>query len=512
MESKRTTRASSQDVATRRGTRKSPGRKKSPSPIVEESASPDTATKPRPRGRPKSASRKDEKPPAAVAPKSSPKKAAAKVEKTPPTKKSPRGRKAAASTTTTTSTISSSSTSKTITLSSAAGELKSRLRASMTPMTRSVSRSMSRSVYDREFSDDELDTNEDRPGSVSFDRRSMSRQPQDRFTRFGVVGSVALLLLMISVVLGVTISCSSTGCHPKLATLKRSLLQCSTWYDAQATAVGVLFTAAIALVSALPTGRVVSIPLDEDETKTYTYNGFATFVLTLGIALYTTDGLQFIYRHYLHLCILSVLTAIVVAVAAFIRARFQPTDSLNAFARTQRPLFDFVMGREVSPLWFNRIDAKLVFYRISVITTLLLNILFLAKTIVLPTSAIEWNAPSVLAFVTGIRADLATAAAASMVVVYCMDLLIFEHHLTSSFDIQCEGFGALVLLRYALFPFMISTVPKFVLENATAAPWWVIAIMAVLFVVGLVTKRVADQIKYSYRMFPQDARFDCKST
>lgn len=368
---------------------------------------------------------------------------------------------------------------------------------------------MSRSVYDREFSDDETQ-GEDRPGSTSFDRRSMSRQPQDRITRFGVIGSLALLLAMISIVLGVTISCSSTGCNPKWATLKRTLLQCSTWYDPQATAVGVLFTAATALFSALPTGRVVSIPLDEDETKTYTYNGFATFVLALGAALYTTDGLQFIYRHYLHLCIISILTAIVVAVAAFVRSRFQPADSLNAYARTQRPLFDFVVGREVSPLWFNRIDAKLVFYRISVITALLLNLVFLAKTVVLPAAPIELSATSVWAFVTGIRADVATTAAASMVVVYCLDLLIFEHHMTSSFDIQCEGFGALVLLRYALFPFTISVLPKYVLENATSAPWWVVSIMAVIFSLGLLTKRVADSVKYSYRMYPQDPRFDSK--
>lgn len=377
-------------------------------------------------------------------------------------------------------------------------------------MTRSVSRSMSRSVYDREFSDDELDTHggEDRPGSASFDRRSMSRQPQDRITRFGVIGSSALLLAMISVVLGVTLTCTSTGCNPKWAALKRTLLQCSTWYDPQATAVGVLFTAAVALVSALPTGRVVSIPLDEDETKTYTFNGFATFVLTLGVALYTTDGLQFIYRHYLHLCIISILTAIVVAIAAFVRSRFQPADSLNAYARTQRPLFDFVVGREVCPLWFNRIDAKLVFYRISVITTLLLNFVFLTKTLVLPTQAIELNASSLLAFVTGIRADVATTAAATMVVFYCLDLLIFEHHMTSSFDIQCEGFGALVLVRYALFPFVMSTVPKYVLENATRVPWWAVSLMVCLFVAGLLVKRTADQIKYSYRMFPQNPRFD----
>lgn len=513
MESKRTTRASSQDVATRRTTRKSPGRRKSPSPIVEEASPVSQQTKPR--GRPKSASRKEEKAPT-KAPKSPAKKAVAKseskVETTPP-KKSPRGRppKAAAETSTTTaSTISSTSTTKTVTLSSAASDLKSRLRASMTPLTRSVSRSMSRSVYDREFSDDELDTNDDRPGSVSFDRRSASRQPQDRLTRYGVIGSVALLLTMVAVVLGVTIACTSTGCNPKWAALQKTLAQCSTWYDRQATAIGVLFIAAVTLVSALPTGRVVNIPLDEDESKTYTFNGFATFVLALGVALYSTDGLQFIYRHYLHLCVVSVLTALVVSGAAFIRSRFQPAEAQNSFARTQRPVFDFIVGREVSPMWFNRIDAKLAFYRVSIITTLLLNIVFLTKTIVLPTSDVQLNAESIIAFVTGIRADVATTAAASMVVLYCLDLLIFEHHLTSSFDLQCEGFGALVLLRYALFPFVVSVVPKYVLENATPAPWWVIVGMAVLFTIGLLMKRVADQLKYSFRMYPLEPKFDSK--
>lgn len=514
MESKRTTRASSQDVSTRRGTRKSPGRKRSPSPIVEESVSP----KGRARGRPKSASRNESK----AVPKSPAKKQATqKTEKdkeskqSPPSpqKKSPRGRPAKTTTTTTTaSTISSTSTTKTLTLSASA-ELKNRIRASMTPMTRSVSRSMSRSVYDREFSDTEEN---DRPSSVSFDRRSMSRQPQDRILRFGTAGAILLLVTMITLTLGVTLTCSSTACEPTLAAFKRLLLKCSTWYDAQATAVSVLFVAAITLVSALPTGRVVEIPRDEDDFKTYTFNGFATCVLAL-IALFCSDqtnGLQFVYRHYAHLCILSILTAVIVAAAAFLRSRFQPAESLNAYARTQKPICDLIVGREVNPIWFDRIDAKLVFYRISVITTMLINVVFLTKTIVLPPTLPldQLNATSVLAFVTGIRADAATTAAASMVVVYCLDLLIFEHHLTSSFDIQCEGFGALALLRYAIFPFMMSTVPKFVLENATRAPWWIISVMATVFLSGLVMKRCADRIKYGYRMNAQDPRFESKST
>lgn len=377
----------------------------------------------------------------------------------------------------------------------------------MTPMTRSVSRSMSRSVYDREFSDTE--ENDDRPSSASFDRRSMSRQPQDRVLRFGTAGAVVLLVTMITLALGVTLTCSSTACEPSLDSLKRTLMKCSTWYDPQATAVSVLFVAAVTLVSALPTGRVVEIPRDEDEFKTYTFNGFATCVLAL-IALLCSDqlnGLQFVYRHYAHLCTLSILTAIIVAAAAFVRARFQATESLNAYARTQKPICDFLMGREVNPLWFNRIDAKLVFYRVSVITTLLLNVVFLTKTVVVPPFD-QLNATSVLAFVTGIRADVATTAAASMAVIYCLDLLIFEHHLTSSFDIQCEGFGGLALLRYAIFPFMLSAVPKFVLENATRVPWWIVSIMATVFVSGLIMKRCADRIKYGYRMDAQDPRFE----
>lgn len=464
------------------------------------------------RGRPKSNSRN------AAEVKPSPKKSPRTADKSPATKLSPRKGPSIKldrlDMTKVTESSSTASSTKTLTLTSSAAALKFRSsqesrskRASMTPATemshRSLTRSMSRSVFDRDFSDqdDDLEGSMDRS-----EKRQTSIQRQDQVIQHGWIS--AALLLLVPVLLA---GCIVTG---------KTILAVQQWFSLEAVSVFVLFVAAVSLAAVLPSGRIVEIPRgDDDDTIQYIFNGFATLLLAILAMTFSNSrihGFDFVYDHYKSFFVASILTAWAVAVAAYWRAKYQANSAPNAFANSGKPLCDFFMGREIGPRWFNTIDAKLTFYRVSIITAAIVNIVLLSRALILPQveANIDWkDVASVSQFVSGIRGDAASIAAASMVIVYCMDAFLFEHHLTSSFDVQYEGFGAYLLTRYAIFPFLASAVPMHLVQNASQAVkcnCWLIGGAAVIFLVGLVVKRCADRIKYKFRMNPHDPKFERK--
>lgn len=98
--------------------------------------------------------------------------------------------------------------------------------------------------------------------------------------------------------------------------------------------------------------------------------------------------------------------------------------------------------------------------------------------------------------------------AASLTVLYLLDLLSYEHHLTHSFDLQSEGFGAMLLLRYAVFPFTLTLLPKYVAAHKLSdVPAWALALVALIALAGLVIKRSSNRLKHQYRLNPLGEKF-----
>lgn len=512
MERKRSTRGNSSEVsskkeaASRRASRRSPARRKSPSFEAIKEASPP----PKKRGRPPTSSKQKD---ADWSPKKSPKGAPASKSLKTAASKSPKKVKEIYKTT---SESSSVRTTKTVTLS--AGNLMtddsmSKRGVSLTPVTELSHRSLSRSIsiddrfsHKNDYSDNE-DTDRDRRPSSSFDRRSMSRQLQDRAIAFGSYSVILYLILVPLLTESIVFLCSSKNCDFKATNLKK-LTNMSSLFNLQAASIYILFTIGLTLASFVPMGRIVEIPT-ENGFKEYTFNGFATAVLVLFCLIFgeKLSIISLIMNNYLQLCVLAISQAFIVAFWSFIRATYTPDHLWNPFAKSGKKLRDYFMGREISPRWFNALDAKLAYYRLSIITTLVLNEIFLFKAVSLSEKmSLLWTDP--LGLLAAMKYDPTTVTISTMVVIYCLDLLIFEHHLTSSFDLQQEGFGALLLIRYAVFPFLISAVPKFVLDSNVVAPVWILAISATIFISGLVIKRLADKLKYAYRLDATHPKFD----
>jgi hypothetical protein len=60
---------------------------------------------------------------------------------------------------------------------------------------------------------------------------------------------------------------------------------------------------------------------------------------------------------------------------------------------------------------------------------------------------------------TGYTANAALAIPA----VYLADILIFEHQLLTTFEVQTEGLGAMTLMGVAVYPLMMAFAPLYVL-------------------------------------------------
>lgn len=247
------------------------------------------------------------------------------------------------------------------------------------------------------------------------------------------------------------------------------------------------------------------------------FNGLATAaIIVAGLSIaeyyfkYPINTL--IYKNYQQLIFVGFVYALTITIWCFVRSGYVPTISWNPFAKSGRLISDLFIGREVNPRWLNRIDIKLIHRRIALISTLIFNLIFLTRNIkFIPVpAAIEaplTNTEIVTQFLNSIRIDSVAATVSILIILYVIDALAFEHHLSSSFELQHEGVGALLLLRYASYPVWTSLFAKFALQHKIAGvPNWLLASISFVFIAGLIFKRLANELKYHYRVNPNSAR------
>ncbi|KAJ6645466.1 Lamin-B receptor [Pseudolycoriella hygida] len=396
---------------------------------------------------------------------------------------------------------------------SAANEKLDSLRYTPTPseLSRvSQSRSMSRSVLDEdEYSDRETEPihEEDRN---KYNYRLEPKKPSV-WTGLAVFASI---LLISAVGFYLTFSCKKNRCDFSFARLER-LKSIEAYCNLQASIRYMGYFWAIFLLSALPIGR--SVPLRNDRLNlSYNFNGIVV-ALIVGIGIAVAEYLKypcvsFIYSNHQQFCFISILYALVVAFWRYvIITRNAPSYEWNPYAKSGSFWIDYFIGREINARWLH-FDIKLIHHHAAVIGTLLWSGLFFyiniknnsvpsdfGNSTVTETIAIAYN---------NIRYDPVALCTSSLVFLYALDLLIFEHHITSSFFLQGEGVGAFLLLREALFPFLISLIAKYTWEHKIAGmPNWALFAMIVVFAIGWFLKRASNKIKYEFRVDPSNRKF-----
>uniref|UniRef100_A0A336MQ94 CSON004752 protein n=1 Tax=Culicoides sonorensis TaxID=179676 RepID=A0A336MQ94_CULSO len=373
--------------------------------------------------------------------------------------------------------------------------------AAQNDVKKSVSLSQSRSVVD---ANEEYSDNDDT--EISFKRRPASKL--DEFKEFGGKwGCLVLLLLLPLTTYALHYYCNARVCSFRKPNLN-DFKQLSTFYSVDLLKFVLPFFFGVFTLNMFPLGRVIKVHTDRGYSE-YQFNGLTLSVLTVvgvGVAEYFKyNVVDTVLRNYNQLVVFYLLTALVQSVAAYVRAGYVSQTHWNPFAKTGNFLSDFFVGREVNPKWFSLVDVKLVHYHISLVTTLMLNLFFLYKNVKFPVLSTEVELKlheKALYYFESAKFDLAPLVVSLLLVVYVLDLLVFEHHLSKTFELQYEGVGAGCLLKYATFPFLTSLLAKYCLDFKVKVDTWVLCLMAFQFLGALVVKRMANKTKHDFRWNP----------
>lgn len=420
------------------------------------------------------------------------------------------------------------------------------------------SRSVSRSFFDdgasskAEFSDNETNgrTGEDDEEEDEIeDYKSFNVSSQDSYCtsaigqncrqlqiprEFG--GWIGATLLMISVpclVYYLQWCCQNKICELRMPyTDIESVKIDDVWkliFHGEAVKAFLVFNVGVIILSALLCGRYVRLPAERTSPYygiEYKFNAMPIAViitLIFGYAQYVNKGLiDVMLRHQLRFCVYSFINAFILAFCAYIcsftiNGRANSVQQ-NIYGKTGNFLVDYAQGRQTNPKLLNFIEYKVLFYRMTLLLTLVYVECFLFKLITLPGNPPSENGiwSTVMYYYNNIHYDSAALLTSGMLLAYVSDALIFEHHMASSFELQGEGFGALLLLRYAATPHLLTAVARYFFEQQLdrnvqklrpLACCFAAYIPITLLVAGLMLKRISSAVKYQYRINPTNAYF-----
>lgn len=408
------------------------------------------------------------------------------------------------------------------------------------------SRSVSRSIYDgddryskAEFSDSEAN---ERDEVIAEENEAMLYEEDEHFKSFNVTnagqpsfcrklpvpkefggwfGAAILMLLTPVLVYYLQWCCTAQKCEFKMPNLE-GLLDKNYWFEnifeGQAVGVYLAFHFGIFVLSAFLFGRGVRLP----GAVEYKFNALPMtllFLLALGVAEYLKYPVaDFIIKNYLRFGIYGLLNAYVVAWWAYIRSdmlRQKDVAVYNVYAKSGNILIDYALGRQLNPKWLGLVEFKQVFYKASLISTFMYAVCLIYKNVQVPwlPKETEGGLEAFKFIVNHLKYDSTALLCAVMLLLYVMDSIVFEHHLASSFELQGEGFGCLLLLRYAATPYLWSAVAKYFYEHRTPLNCkFAVYVPLVVLILGLSLKRLSNAIKYKYRVQPNHAHFSNMET
>ncbi|CRK97217.1 CLUMA_CG010614, isoform A [Clunio marinus] len=296
----------------------------------------------------------------------------------------------------------------------------------------------------------------------------------------------------------------------------------ATYCNLQSASFFVAFLTSTVLLHAIPLGKIVKLPTSE---VTHKFNGLFTALVIVaflfGLELKGLDSLTAIYNNIDRFMYLSIITNIIVAGALYVRGKRSALKNPNPYA-TGHFINEFTTGLEINPRIYDKLDVKVISYHRSVILILIINIALLFKNVSIPTVETSSGLPiaelvketynNFMFVIRNSEYNSTSLVISGLLVIYALDLLIFEHHLATSFQINSEGCGAELLLRFATFPFLLSFLPRFLLVKKLNINNYLLAAIAVGFLLGLIIKRSSNKLKYEYRIRPNDAKFQTLKT
>ena len=395
----------------------------------------------------------------------------------------------------------------------------------ITPSEEASRRSMSRSVSSltKEESDDD-DDDDDEEDEYDIEVEVLTEKPVDAKDNFGGnVGSGILLALFI--ILPIILQyCYKNQGDLNWSNIASDLKNPLTYCNSQAGYFFLAFLSSSFLLTTIPVGRMVTI----SSNNVYSYfkftgffNAFVTIAFLLALENRRLDLLAAIYNNIDQFLYLNIIVALLFAGANYAKSRANRPQTLNPYGRSGKFLIDFFAGAEINPKLFNKFDLKSISYHRSIIMILLFNVVMVFKNVTLPVIESTGNGAPIVELIRQTCENFcfllknseynnASLVVSGLLICYALDLLINEHHLTSSFELNHEACGAELLLRHATFPFLVSFLPRFLLKEQLQINKFVLITIAIVFIAGLIIKRGSNKLKYEYRMNPADIKFKGK--
>lgn len=302
-----------------------------------------------------------------------------------------------------------------------------------------------------------------------------------------------------------------------LARLLVTLAKKEYFFNATIGWIYLSFLIGTALFSLIPL-RVVKLPGSNEDI--YKFNG----ILVAAVTLVAIIGFEFqgvrVWEATLanidQLLFLSIIASLFMSVILYIKARRYGVDVENPECNGK--IFDdFARGLDISPTFGDHFNIKSVIYVRSAILILVINIALIYKNVSIPAVTIASGLPigeliketffNLVFIVNNAQYNPTSLVISGLLAFYASDSLFFEHHRAVSYDVNSSGCGAIYILRHATYPFLLSFLPRFVLDENVRVHPALLGVISVVFLFGWVLKRCSNSLRYHYRINPKAPKY-----
>ncbi|XP_071517108.1 delta(14)-sterol reductase TM7SF2-like isoform X2 [Panulirus ornatus] len=296
--------------------------------------------------------------------------------------------------------------------------------------------------------------------------------------------TIALIVILILLPFYLTEMCTKSKCTVMdIPAIPRKL---QYYYDPLAISIVAGFLVAQLLLYFIPIGRVVKTR----SGVTVHDNGFIALLLSLAVVpimLYLGYDVLVVYSKYRQLQTTSIVLALILAIAMYIRAGYIPDDAKNPFGNSGIFLPDFFTGREITPV-IGSVDLKFFLFRNAFLSLILINVIVIVKHLQ-PNP--DHYSPTLL-------------LACSLQIFYAGDFVWFEEAYFTTYDYMRHGFGLLYLHGSLLGPFILTVFTRLVLNHRTELEWYYLSLIAALNLVGYTILRGSNSQKHAFRANPSN--------
>ncbi|XP_076762650.1 lamin B receptor isoform X3 [Xylocopa sonorina] len=305
----------------------------------------------------------------------------------------------------------------------------------------------------------------------------------------GWFGTFILIFLMPYVTILPQLMCTENECkfgYPKIPT------SLNYYIDLKIFTTYMSLLLFVTIISIIPIGRKIDGPDSRIGRLQYRLNGFLCGLLSsiiFAACIYQEFELgDLIVDNYLQFSISGWFLGLILSLLLFIKGGRAPVANLNIYGSTNSVIYNFWQGREINPR-IGPIDFKIILFRTSMITTILINLSIATKAI---EEGDIYNLPHL---------NIGVLLGTLLQIIYAMDALFFESAMLTTFEIMYEGTGYMLCTSYMMYPFLVTIATKYMLFHETQLTYHFV-FPVFTFIIGYFLYRISNLQKNEYRRNP----------